>query len=333
LATLSVILVILAVAGGCGRKEDRAESTGESVRVDGSSTVFLVSEAEAKEFHRAGLGSVAVAASGTTGGLRKFCRGEIDIAGASRPIEPDEVEACRRAGIEFIELPIGYDGISVVVNPKNNWVDHLTVAELRRIWEAGSTISSWKQVREGFPDRPLHLYGPGGDSGTFDYFTLAINGKERSSRTDYTGSEDDNDLVHGVAVDEGGLGYFGYAYFVENWNKLKLLAIDDGIATNGDGPVAPSQQTVATGTYQPLSRPIFIYVSARSALRTEVSRFVTFYLDHARKVVADAGYIALPARADDLAKSRYQSRKIGTAFSEGARLGLTVEELYTAESR
>jgi phosphate transport system substrate-binding protein len=325
--------LVLGVLAGCERTESDGPAASATIRVDGSSTVYLISESQANAFKRAGLGEVALGESGTSGGFRKFCAGRIDVSGASRPINRAEIRTCDEAGIEFIELPVGYDGMAVVVNPRNTWVDHLTVAELKAIWEPGSRISSWRQVREKFPDRPMKLFGPGADSGTFDYFTLAINGRERASRTDYTGSEDDNVLARGVAGDENALGYFGYAYYVENWDKLKLLAVDDGVAANGDGPLPPSQETVSSGTYQPLSRPIFIYVSMTSLRRSEVARFVKFYLDHARKAVSDAGYVALPDRGDELVKARYEARKTGTAFTGGSQVGVTIEKLYAAESR
>ena len=328
-----VPLVLLAAApSGCGGKGDR-HSQPASVHVDGSSTVYLISASQARSYQRAGFGFVAVGESGTTGGFRKFCKGEIDVTGASRPINQKEMDACKGAAIDFVELPIGYDGIAVVVHARNSWVDHLTVGELRTMWEAGSEIKSWSQVRPGFPDRPLRLYGPGTDSGTYDYFTLAINGKERSSRTDYTGSEDDYVLARGVIGDENGLAVFGYAYYLEHWQKLKLLAIDDGIAGNGQGPIPPSQESVSAGTYQPLSRPIFIYVSVKSAQRREVDHFVNFYLDHARKLVADAGYIALPERIDALVKARYQERRTGSALAGGSELGVTVDKLLAAERK
>lgn len=324
--------LLVGLFAGCERSNAAVESSSP-VRVDGSSTVYLVSLSQAKEYQKAGLGHVDVAESGTTGGFRKFCSGEVAVTGASRPITQDELARCRAGSVDFIELPIGYDGISLVVHRTNTWASSLTVAELKAIWEPGSKIATWKQVRSTFPDRPLHLYGPGKDSGTFDYFTLAVNGAERASRNDYTASEDDNVLVNGVASDEGGLGYFGFAYFVENWDKLKLVAIGDGNAANGDGPVLPSQESIANGTYQPLARPIFIYVSVPASTRPEVERFVTFYLKHARKLVADAGYIALPAKGDEMAMTRYRARKTGTAFTGGSKLGVLVEDLYAAESK
>lgn len=303
------------------------------MRVDGSSTVFLVSKIVAEEAEKQGVASAIVAESGTTGGFKKFCANEIDVSGASRPIQQSEIDACRASGVDFIELPIGYDGLAVVVNVKNSWADHLTVSELRRMWEPSATgiVTSWKQIRESFPDKPLHLFGPGGDSGTFDYFTQAIVGTQRASRTDYTGSEDDSVLVRGVADDENAIGYFGYAY-LRNQPKLEAVAIDDEIATNGDGPIAPSPATVANGRYQPLSRPIFIYVNAKSIGRAEVDRFITFYLGAARELSAEVGYISLPAHVDQLARDRYKARRTGTMFAgKVPSVGMTMDRLLEAE--
>lgn len=308
---------------------------GAPVRVDGSSTVYLVSKIVSEEAARQGIASATVEESGTTGGFKKFCAGEADVAGASRPIQQSEIEACRTSGIEFIELPIGYDGLAVVVNEENTWVDHLTVAELKRIWEPSATgaITSWKQVRDGFPDRPLHLFGPDAESGTFDYFTQAIVGTQRASRTDFTKSMDDTVLVRGVADDENALGYFGIAY-VRNQPRLRTVPIDDADDGNGAGPVAPSAQTVANGTYQPLSRPIFIYASTKSISRPEADRFVTYYLQAVRELSAEVGYVPLPLHTEQLAKERYKVRRAGTMFGGKAPpIGVTMEKLLEVEQR
>ncbi len=305
------------------------------VRVDGSSTVYLVSKIVSDEATKQGLVAAKVDESGTTGGFKKFCAGRIDISGASRPIQQSEMDACKAAGIDFIEVPIGYDGLAIVVNATNTWVDHLTVAELKRMWEpaAKGVITSWKKVRDSFPDRPLHLFGPGDQSGTFDYFTQAIVGTQRASRTDYTGSEDDAVLVQGVADDENALGYFGIAY-LRNQPKLRAVPIDDGDATNGDGPIAPSVQTVSNGTYQPLSRPIFIYVSVKALARPEVDQFVTYYLKAARELSAEVGYVPLPLHTDQLAQERYKARRTGTMFEGKApSVGVTMEKLLDVEQR
>jgi phosphate transport system substrate-binding protein len=325
---------LLLLAGACSKHDDnaggaKASSGGGLVTVDGSSTLFLISQAVAEEFSRSGKGDVTVAASGTGGGLKKFCRGEIDVADASRPIKQEEMDACKTAGIEFVELPVAYDGLAVVVNPKADWVDHLTVAELKKMWEpeAADKITSWSHIRDGWPDKKLSLFGPGTDSGTYDYFTQAINGKEHSSRGDYTSSEDDNVLVIGVAGEEGALGFFGYAYYTENKDKLKLVGVD-----GGQGAVLPSLETVADGTYQPLSRPLFIYVSTKALEKPTVKAFVEFYIEHMNELSADVGYIPLPDRATDLVDKRLADRKTGSVFAgKGSQIGMTVEKLLASE--
>lgn len=287
-----------------------AELTG-SVTMDGSSTVFPISEGVGEEFQK--LNSkvkVAVAVSGTGGGFKKLCKGELDLTGASRPIEATEIEACAAAKIDFIELPVAYDGIAIVVNPKNDWAKSLTIAELKTIWDSGSTIKNWKDVRKGFPDVKLSLFGPGHDSGTFDYFTKAVNGKEKSSRTDFTASEDDNTLVKGVSGEKGGLGYFGIAYYENNKKSLNLVAV-----TGNKGTVSPSAATIGDGSYAPLSRPLFIYVSKKAANRPEVSAFVDFYLNQAPAMAPQVGYVSLPNDINQLVKSRWSSGKLGTMYS------------------
>lgn len=333
---LAAALGLALGAAGCARRDEPAPPpSGAPVRVDGSSTVYPVSKAIAEEVLHQGMANAAVNQSGTTGGFKKFCANETDISDASRPIETSEIEACHKAGVEFIELPIGYDGLAVVVNANNSWVDSLTVGELKTIWapEAAGVITSWKQVRASFPDRPLHLFGPGGDSGTFDYFTQAIIGTQRASRHDYTASEDDSVLVHGIEDDDSALGYFGYAYVVRSQGALKAVAIDDGVASNGDGPVAPSTSSVAHGTYQPLSRPIFIYVNVASLKRPEVEKFVAFYLQVAHELSAEVGYVSLPSRVDQLARDRFRTRKTGSLFSGGSPpIGVTMERLLEAQT-
>ncbi len=240
------------------------------------------------------------------------------------------MDVCKEAGIEYIELPVAYDGLAVMVNPKNNWVTSMTVADLKKIWEpaAERKITNWKQVNPNGPDVPLKLYGPGVDSGTFDYFTEAIVGKARSSRGDFTASEDDNVLVQGIASDRGGLGFFGYSYYAENPDKLKLVAID-----GGKGPILPSEKTVMDGTYHPLSRPIFIYVNKKSAERPEVKEFVEFYLKHAPTLVKQVKYIPLPDRAYKLATERFTKRIIGTVFGGEAKIGMKIEDLLKLEEK
>ncbi len=277
-----------------------ADLTG-TVRIDGSSTVFPISEAIAEEFLATSPGvRVTVGASGTGGGFSKFMAGEADINDASRPVEPEEIEKGKANGIEFLELTVAYDGLSVVVNPANDFVDFLTVAELKAIWEPGSTVDSWNDVRPEWPDQPLRLYGAGTDSGTFDYFTEVINGEGGASRPDYTSSEDDNILVQGVAGDEGALGFFGFAYYEASASQLRLVPID-----GGSGPLAPSVSTINDGSYSPLSRPLFIYVSKSSAARPEVRAFIDFYLDTAPIIAPDVGYVALPAELYEAGKTAF----------------------------
>src|SRR3989338_1457180 len=267
----------------------------DPVKVDGSSTVFPITEAVAEEFGKIGGGKVIVGISGTGGGFKRFCRGETDVSNASRPIKESEITACKEMGIEFIELPVAYDGLAVMVNPKNTWVDYLTVSELNKIWktESQGVITRWNQIRSSFPDKEIRLYGPGTDSGTFDYFTEAINGKSGNRRGDYTASEDDNVLVEGISNDEGGLGYFGLAYFKQNSDKLKLVPIDDANSSNGSGPILPSTETVMDSTYQPLARPLFIYVNKASIDKETVKKFISFYLDSASELAGEVGYISL----------------------------------------
>lgn len=286
-----------AAAGGAS---PTPELTG-AVRLDGSSTVFPISEAIAEEFLAASPGvRVTVGASGTGGGFSKFMAGETDINDASRPVKAEEIELGKTKGIEYVELAVAYDGLSVVVNPANTFVDFLTIAELKKIWEPGSTVDSWNDVRPEWPDQPLHLYGAGTDSGTFDYFTEVVTGKTGAARPDYTASEDDNILVQGVAGDEGSLGFFGFAYYEASADKLKLVPID-----GGTGPRVPSIASINDGSYSPLSRPLFIYVSKASAARPEVRAFVDFYLQMAPTIAADVGYVALPTEMYEAGKSAF----------------------------
>jgi phosphate transport system substrate-binding protein len=302
------------------------------IQIDGSSTVFPVTEAVAEEFQKAKKGKVKVTVgiSGTGGGFKKFCRGETDISDASRPILKQEMESCKQTGIQYIELPVAYDALTVVINPKNDWSTSMTVAELKKIWEpsAQGKITNWNQVRTNWPNAPLKLFGAGADSGTFDYFTEAITGKAKSSRGDFTASEDDNVLVQGVSNDRNALGFFGYAYYAENTNRLKAVAID-----NGKGGVAPSDKTVLDGTYQPLSRPIYIYVSKKAAEKPEIKEFVEFYLKNAPNLVKSIKYVPLPDKVYSLGASRFKSGKVGTAFSGHADVGVTIDDLMKREPK
>jgi phosphate transport system substrate-binding protein len=301
------------------------------VKADGSSTVFPITEAMAEQFQKLKKGQVQVTVgiSGTGGGFKKFCNGETDISNASRPILKREMEACRSKNISYIELPVAFDALSVVVNPRNNWVKQLTVAELKTIWEpaAQGKIKNWNQVNPAWPNRPLKLFGAGTDSGTFDYFTEAIVGKAKSSRGDYTASEDDNVLVQGVATDVGALGYFGYAYYEENAKRLRAVPI-----VNAQGKaVLPSRKTVEDGSYNPLSRPIFIYVNSESLRRPEVREFVEFYQRQASKLIPPTGYIPLPARAYAANLDNIRRGKTGTVFGGENKVGLTIDQLMKME--
>jgi phosphate transport system substrate-binding protein len=332
--TILVAAAALALAtGGCGKKQGEegggetaggGAPTGDVIRIDGSSTVFPITQAVAEEYQAKHGGKVTIGVSGTGGGFKKFCRGETVISGASRPIKDSEVKLCAENSIEWIELPVAYDGLAVVVHKNAAWVDHMTVDELKRMWEpeAQDKITKWSQIRVGWPDKDLHLFGAGVDSGTYDYFTAAIVGKEHASRGDFTSSEDDNVLVQGISTDEAALGFFGFAYYVENQDKLKLVPID-----GGHGPVAPSLETVKDGTYQPLSRPIFIYVARKATERPEVDAFVKFYLAHSATLSEEVGYIPLPAAAVGLATDRYGKRTTGSVFDGGSKVGVTVEQL------
>lgn len=327
--------------GAAPEKKGEGASAGEPaiIAIDGSSTVFPITEAVAEEFQKKMRAEktparVTIGVSGTGGGFKKFCKGEIAITGASRPIKPSEVEACGQAKIDYIELPVAYDGIAVVVHKDNAFVDKMTVAELKALWspEAQGKVTKWSQVRAGWPDEEIHLFGAGVDSGTYDYFTQAIVGKEHSSRGDYTSSEDDNVLVQGISTDKNALGFFGYAYYVENQDKLKIVPIDDGDESNGAGAIAPTVETVAGGTYQPLSRPIFIYVNAAMAKRPEVKALIHFYMNEGAKLVEEVGYIALPAKAYALAKTRFDGGVVGSVFGGGgSKVGVSVEELLSSE--
>jgi phosphate transport system substrate-binding protein len=322
----AAVLLCSSLAGcGGGDSGTPGAPAPQVIAADGSSTVFPVTEAFAEEFQKATPGMrVTVGSSGTGGGFEKFCRGETDISDASRPISAIEVERCAKAGIEYIELPVAYDGLAVMVHPRNTWVDHLTVAELKKVWEpaAQGKVTRWSQIRAGWPDREIRLFGPGVDSGTFDYFTEVINGKTAASRGDYTSSEDDNVLVQGISGDENALGYFGFAYYEENRNKLKLVPIDDGKDDNGKGPILPSPETVSGGTYRPLSRPIFIYVKVASLQRPEVAKFVGFYLTNTATLVREVGYIPFTDAEYALVRQRFDSRRAGSMY-HGAGLPAT----------
>jgi len=303
------------------------------VKIDGSSTVFPITEAVAEEFQKAKKGAVKVTVgiSGTGGGFKKFCRGETDISDASRPILQKEMADCKAAGIEYYELPVAFDALTVVVNPKNSFIRQLTVAEMKKMWEpaAQGKVTRWNQVNPAWPDAPMKLFGPGADSGTFDYFTEAVVGKSKSSRGDFTASEDDNVLVQGVARDINALGYFGYSYYVENKDKLRAVPI---VNDKGEA-VIPSFEAVVKGTYQPLSRPIFIYINAKSLARPEVKEFTEYYMTHGAKLAEEVKYVPLPASAYRTAWDHVLRNKKGTVFGGTAEVGITIEELLRREAK
>ena len=338
--TVPLGLVIVTLAA-CGRSAQDARGgatapgSGPSlVSLDGSSTVFPISEAVAEEFQKAETSiRVTVGISGTGGGFQKFCRAEIDISDASRPISATEVEACKKSGVEYIELPVAYDGIAIAVNPKANWADKITTAELKTLWapDAQGKVAKWSQVRKGWPDREIHLFGAGVDSGTYDYFTEAINGKAKASRGDFTSSEDDNVLVQGISSDELALGFLPFAYYEENASRLKLVPVDDEKADNGAGPTLPSPETIKTGTYQPLSRPVFIYVSKKAADRPEVQKFVEFYIKNAEALVREVNYVGLGPEIYGMVGDRFAKRHLGSVFSGQNTVGVTIDQLLSKE--
>lgn len=303
-------LIFSMILTGCGQNNSPENNSGSpsysgDILIDGSSTVYPITEAVAEEYRISQPNvQVTVGVSGTGGGFKKFGRGEIDINNASRPIKEDETVLCTENNINFLELKVAYDGLAVIVNKENTWVDHFTVEELKKIWEpdAQNKITRWNQIRAEWPDKELHLYGPGIASGTYDYFTEAIVGKSGASRGDYTASEDDNVLVQGITNDASALGFFGLAYYEENQDKLRLIGVH-----NGEEVVLPNTETVKQGTYRPLSRPVFIYVSDVAVKKPAVIDFVNFYLDKAPELVQDVGYILLPEDEYLKEKSKFKS--------------------------
>lgn len=334
---LALSLGVLALTAGCtvasNSYTQNQQSQQQVIKVDGSSTVYPITQAIAKEFQKQNADKVQVSVdfSGTTGGFKKFCAGETDISNASRPILTEEIAACNRGRVRYIELPIAFDALTIAVHSQNDWAKDITVAELKKMWEpaAQGKITRWKQVRSSWPDQPLNLYGAGNKSGTFDYFTEATVGKVRASRSDYTASEDDNVLVAGVSKDPNALGYFGLAYYEANLGKLKALAID-----NGKGPVLPDRQTVEKAQYQPLSRPLFIYVNAKSAqTKPVVKDFVDFYIEKSPTLVSSVGYVPLPDEGYYLDNVHFHRGKVGTVFAGSAQLNLTIGELLRKQAK
>lgn len=319
---LGITMLLLA-----GFASGYANAADKIIKIDGSSTVYPITEAMAEEFQKAQKVKVTVGESGTGGGFKKFCRGETDISDASRPITQKEIDACKEGGVQYIELPVAYDALTVVVNSKNDWVKSLSVEDLKKIWQPGSGVKNWKQVNSAYPDKAMGLYGPGTASGTFDYFTEAINGKAKASRTDYTPSEDDNVLVQGVTGNVGGMAYFGLAYYEENKDKLRAVPVS---AKAGAPAVLPSAESVMNGTYQPLSRPLFIYVNATAAaFKPEVKAFVNFYLENAPTLVKEVKYVPLPAEDYTAVKAHFKAMKPGTGFGGKNEVGIKITDLLS----
>jgi phosphate transport system substrate-binding protein len=306
-------------------------SSQSMIKIDGSSTVFPIAEAVAEEFQisKRGKVRVTVGIAGTGGGFKRFCRGETDVSNASRPILTEEMEACRKAGVKYLELPVAFDALTVVVNPKNDWVKSLTVADLKKMWEpsAQGRVTRWNQIRPEWPNEPLVLYGPGADSGTFDYFTEAVNGKSKASRGDFAASEDDNVIVQGVESNKNALGYFGYAYY--NANKERIRAVP--VVNKAGKPVMPSIAAVNDGSYEPLSRPLFIYVSEAATKRPEVQEFINFYLTDGAELAKEVGYVPLPEEAYRIAREHFAAKKLGTVFGGVPEVGTTISELLVRE--
>ena len=320
LPLLGFILGLFASIPGSARAE-------QVVKIDGSSTVYPITEAVAEEFQKSSGTKVTVGISGTGGGFKKFTRGETDVQNASRPIKEEEVKAAREGKIEYLELPIAYDALTVVVNSRNDWVDSIKISDLKKIWEpeAQGKITKWSQIRSEWPDKEIKLYGAGSDSGTFDYFTEAVNGKSKASRGDYTASEDDNVLVQGVEGDRYALGYMGYSYYAAHQKRLKALGIEWD--AKGKPAVKPSEEAVLAGTYNPLARPLFIYVNLKSLDKPEVRKFVEFYLKNVDHLAKEVKYIPLPADAYAKIQSRLERMEKGTAFLHQSDLAVPIGEI------
>lgn len=306
-------------------------ANAQTIKIDGSSTLFPITEGLAEDFQKETKIKVTVGISGTGGGFKKFCRGETDIQNASRPILEQEIKACAAAGIQYLELPVAFDALTVVISTRNNFVKQLTIEELRKMWEpnAQNKITNWNQINPNFPSRPLKLFGAGADSGTFDYFTEAVMGKAKSSRGDYTASEDDNVLVSGVANSPDGIGYFGYAYYAENTKRLKSVAI-----VNKDGkPVSPSDKTIMDGSYNPFSRPVLIYINVKSLDKPEVKRFVDFYINNVSEMAKEVKFVPLPERAYQNNRKIVSDRRVGTVFVNRSKVGITIDDLINMQPK
>ena len=327
---VAICAILSSACGGGGAGTNSASGEAAVIKIDGSSTVFPITEAVAEEFQREKRGTVnvTVGISGTGGGFKKFVRGEIDIADASRPILTEEMAQAKANGIEYIELPIAFDALTVVVNPQNTWANSMTVAELKKVWEpdAQGKITHWNQIRPEWPNEKIALFGAGADSGTFDYFTEAIVGKPKASRGDYTASEDDNVLVQGVEGNKFALGYIPYAYFAPHSTRMKAVGIE-WEKNKVQGPIMPSPENVLSGTYNPLSRPLFIYVSRKSMDKPAVKEFIDFYLKNVPTLAREVKYLPLPDTAYQLASERLRTLQTGTGFGGIPEVGLPVEEI------
>ncbi len=331
--TLGSLLLAMGVAialNGCTSDETKQY---QPINIDGSSTVYPITQKMAEKFNETNQVpvEVTVSFSGTGGGFKKFCAGETDINNASRPISLAEMETCKQNKISYIEFPVAFDALTVVVHPQNTWVSEITVEELRKIWEpeAQQKITQWNQIRPDWPKAPLKLYGPGADSGTYDYFTEALTGKAGASRSDYIASEDDTIIEQGVTSDVNSLGYFGLSYYELNKDDLKALAVD-----SGNGPVFPSRETVEKSEYNPLARPLFIYINLKAAQNNPAMReFVYYYLDQAAQVVNEVGYIPLPEEAYHINKVTYNKGEVGTVFEGKSQFGLSISELLRKQAQ
>jgi phosphate transport system substrate-binding protein len=317
---LGVLLGLFASIPGGARAE-------QVVKIDGSSTVYPITEAVAEEFQKATGTKVTVGISGTGGGFKKFTRGETDVQDASRPIKEEEVKAAKEGGVAYLELPIAYDALTVVVNAKNDWMDSIKISDLKKIWEpeAQGKITKWNQIRPEWPNKEIKLYGAGSDSGTFDYFTEAVNGKSKASRGDYTASEDDNVLVQGVEGDRYAMGYMGYSYYAAHQKRLKALGIEWD--AKGKPAVKPSEEAVLAGTYNPLARPLFIYVNVKSLEKPEVKKFVEFYVKNVDRLAKEVKYIPLPEDAYGKVKARFDKMEKGTAFLHQSDLAVPIGDI------
>ncbi|MBR8827832.1 MAG: PstS family phosphate ABC transporter substrate-binding protein [Gomphosphaeria aponina SAG 52.96 = DSM 107014] len=333
---LCSIILALGILTGCAtqaKKPPQTKAVDQTIKIDGSSTVYPLTKTIVEEYQNSPANltknvPVTVQVSGTGGGFQKFCAGETHINNASRPITTEEMEACKNKQVAYIELPIAFDAIAIVVNQQNKWLNSITTEELKKIWEtaAEEKITHWNQINPDFPNEPINLFGPGIDSGTFDYFTEAIMGEPGASRSDYFASEDDYLLSQKVGEDLHALGYFSLAY-EQQYNNLKLLAVD-----SGQGAIIPNPETIKNGAYKPLSRPLFIYVNAAAAQKNEdLRKLIDFYLEQAPEIASNLRYISLPAEAYELDKTAFHTGKVGTAFEGKSQLNLTLYELLTKQ--